>query len=170
MLLEHTLYKAWDLLKNGDNIIHLMVSQKFGDSFILQKLLERLEFETGSKETVKNDYLLVKSKSDELNAFEYWAGNKVHAPILFKYKSSEDEANDDFYSESKVLDVEIIHHMTIEEENKQDKKIVANDVRNKARKKYMNLIKTTENLNNTDQFVTGYATQLGLDLSSKLMK
>lgn len=94
----------------------------------------------------------------------------MHAPILFKYKSSEDEANDDFYSESKVLDVEIIHHMTIEEENKQDKKIVANDVRNKARKKYMNLIKTTENLNNTDQFVTGYATQLGLDLSSKLMK
>ena len=57
LLLENTLYKASDTLKNGDNIIHMMVSQKFGDSFILQKLLQRLEEEVGSKEEVTSKQL-----------------------------------------------------------------------------------------------------------------
>ena len=57
LLLDNTLYKASDTLKNGDNIIHMMVSQKFGDSFILQKLLQRLEEEVGSKEEVTSKQL-----------------------------------------------------------------------------------------------------------------
>jgi len=71
LLLEKTCYKASTLLKNGDNIIHIMVNQKFGDSFILQKLLERLELEVGCKENVKKDFLLTKSESDGLTALEY---------------------------------------------------------------------------------------------------
>lgn len=146
LILENTCYKASTKLRNGDNIIHLMVSQKFGDSFILQKLLAKLEEETGSKENVKKEFLLTKSESDGLDALEYCAGSKIHAPLLFKYSSVAGLPEDDMYSESKVLDVDIIHQFTIEEEEKLDKKNVALDAKNNSKIKYKELLQKTESL------------------------
>ena len=122
------------------------MSQKSGDSFILQKLLTRLEEETGSKENVKKEFLLAKSETDGLDALEYCAGNKIHAPLLFKYNSAAKISEDDMYSESKVLDVEIVHHLTVEEEEKLDKKNVSLDTKNNSRIKYKNLLQQTESL------------------------
>ena len=109
---------------------------------------------------------MVKSESDGLNAIEYWAGNKVHAPILFKYSSVSGLPEDDMYWNSQVLDVDIVHHISIEEEEKLDKKTVSVEIRNKSRKKYKDLIKKTTNLINCDQYVLNYAEHLGLDLTS----
>lgn len=165
LLLDKTLYKASTPLRNGDNIIHLMVKDKFGDSFILQKLLERLEQEVGSAEIVKKDFLMAKSESDGLSVIEYCTGSKVHAPIIFKYSSVAGLPEDDMYSQSTVLDVDILHDMTLQEEAKLDKKQLAESIKKIARQKYKDLIKNTEMLAKKPQFVFGYAQELGLNLS-----
>mmetsp|Transcript_33013 Transcript_33013/g.37887 ORF Transcript_33013/g.37887 Transcript_33013/m.37887 type:complete len:168 (+) Transcript_33013:1154-1657(+) len=146
LIMDHTCYKASAPLKTGDNIIHLMVSQKFGDSFILQKLLEKLEEETGSKERVKKEFLLQKSETDGLDALEYCAGSKIHAPILYKYSSVSGLPEDDMYSVSNVLDVDIIHNLTVEEEEKCDKKAQADEIRVASKVTYKDLMKSTETL------------------------
>lgn len=167
-LLDSTCYKASTLLKNGDNIIHLMVSQKFGDSFILQKLLERLEIEVGGKENLKKEFLMTKSETDGLTALEYCAGSKIHAPILYKYSSVTGIPEDDWYSQSSVLDVDIIHKLSLAEEEKLDKKAVALDIKNEARIKYKELIKQTEALWKGKSFELNYSKEIGLDLSGKM--
>jgi uncharacterized protein len=164
-LLDSTCYKASALLKNGDNIIHLMVSQKFGDSFILQKLLERLELEAGGKENVKKEFLMTKSESDGLTALEYWAGSKIHAPILYKYSSITGFPDDEWYSASNVLDVDIIHKLSLADEEKLDKKAVAIEIKDEARIKYKELIKQTEALSKQKAFVLDFSKEIGFDLS-----
>jgi ankyrin repeat protein len=167
LILNSTCYKASTLLKNGDNIIHLIVSQKFGDAFILQKLLQRLELEVGGKENVKKDFLLTKSDSDGLTTLEYWAGNKFYAPILYQYSSAIGASEDDLNSDSTVLDVEFISELTLEEEEKLDKKASALEIKQEAKIKHKELINQTEQLSKQDQFVFNFAKEIGLDLSGR---
>jgi hypothetical protein len=168
LLLDGTCYKATDLLKNGNNIIHIMMKDKYGDSFILQKLLEKLENELGSTEAVLKDFLLTKS-TDGLDVMEYCTGSKVYAPIIYKYGSISGLPEDDLYAQSSVLDVDIIHENTVEEEAKVDKKIVSEDIKKYAREHYKDLIKNTETLGISSQYVLDYSKQIGLDLSGKII-
>ena len=165
LLMDNTWYKASSKMKNGDNIVHLIVSQKFGDPFILQKLLERLEEETGSKENVKRDFLLEKSGTDGLDVLEYWAASKIHAPIIYKYSSVSGLPEDDMYTQSKVIDVDIIHNLTIEEEEKLDKKTQQEEIKEYCKTKYKDLMKSTDALIKKRQFVVNYSKEIGLDLS-----
>lgn len=168
LLLDGTCYKATTPLKNGDNIIHIMMKDKYGDSFILQKLLERLEQELGSAEAVLKEVLLAKSTSDGLDVMEYCTGSKVYAPIIYKYGSISGLPEDDLYAQSSVLDVDILHETTVEEEAKLDKKITSEEIKAYATEHYKELIKNTEILAKKPQFVLDYSKQLGLDLSGKI--
>lgn len=93
-----------------------MVNKKSGDSLILQKLLEKLEIELGSKEAVWRDILMEKSQTDGLDWFEYWAVNKFYLPILLQYSNKfhtfryQGDQENSMFMMSKVLNVEIIHH------------------------------------------------------------
>ena len=168
LIMDSTWYKASSQMKNGDNIVHLIVSQKFGDTFILQKLLERLEEETGSKENVKKDFLLHKSGTDGLDVLEYWAASKIHAPILYKYSSVSGIPEDDMYTFSNVIDVDIIHSLSIEEEEKLDKKVHSEEVKAQSKIKYKNLMKSTDALIKKRQFHINYSKEIGLDLSGNI--
>ena len=167
-LLEKTCYKASTLLKNGDNIIQLLVKQEHGNTITLQNLLERLELEVGSKEKVKNDFLLTKSESDGLTALEYCAGrNKIFAPLLYKYSAVIGSDENDVFSQSYVTEIEFIHDLTVEEEEKLDKKAVGLEIRENSKIKFKDLVSRVEDLSNKQQWVLDFSKQIGLDLSGK---
>lgn len=91
----------------------------------------------------------------------------MHAPILYKFSSVAGCPEDDLYKDSNVLDVDIIHHLSIEEEEKLDKKAVIQDVKNYAKIKFKDLISKIETLNKKQQWVLDYSKQIGLNLSGE---
>ena len=95
---------------------------------------------------------------------------KIYAPIIFKYSSVVGCPEDDMYSEAQVLDIDIIHNHTVVEEEKMDKKEVAETIKKKSHEKNKDYIKKTEMLKKKYQFVVDYSSQLGLDLSGLKIK
>ncbi|CAI2360287.1 unnamed protein product [Moneuplotes crassus] len=165
LLLDKTAYKASSLLPNGDNILHLVVSRSEGDSYILQKLLAQLEIETGSAEQVRTQFLEHKNEADGLSVLEFCAGMKIYAPIVFKYSSVAGCPDDDMYGAAEVLNVEIVHDQTPEQEASTDKKALAEKTRLAARQALKDLIKTTEALAKKYQFMVEYSAECGIDFS-----
>jgi len=162
LLADCTLFRASKLLANGDNIVHLMVSRKGGESLILQRLLDMLERECGSRDAVRTQFLLQKSQADGLDCFEYCAGVKVYYPVLYKFEHSDEQQ---MFALSKVVDVEITHALTQAEEDAQDKKAVGDALRQANRARFCDLIADTEALAATSLFATDFCSGLGLDLT-----
>jgi len=63
------------------------------------------------------------------------------------------------YAAARVLDIEIVHDQTVEEEAKADKKAVAEEVRLAAKQQKKHLIKSTEMIAKKYQYVVDYSVQ-----------